>query len=164
MDTLLYHGSGFDQDELMPGFMRSGKKVEWDETESNDWLYTTTDKQEAISQAFASMMEKTYETTGYHTEGNRIQINFPEVVHPSVKELEKLQVFLYTIRLHPDDAWVKNTNEHNQIKTEWKTQAIIDRNIIHKEQVDLKAWLANKQITFGASAQDKVTPPNWLLW
>lgn len=166
MTTLLYHGSGFDQDELMPGFLRSGKLVKWDETESNEWLYTTTDKQEAISQAFASMIEKTYESTAYSTEGNRIRIVFPKEVTPSVAELKKLVLFLYTIRLEDSDGWVKNNNEHNQIKTEWKTQAIIDRHIVHKEQIDLHAWLANKQLDLQAGGRaDQVNgAPGWLLW
>jgi hypothetical protein len=166
MKTILYHGSGFDQDELMPGFLRSGKLVQWDQTESNEWLYTTTDKQEAISQAFASMIEKTYESMGYATHGNRIEIQFPKEVAPSVEELKKLQLFLYTIRLEDEDGWVKNNNEHNQIKTEWKTQSIIDRNIIHKEQIDLAGWLANKQLDLrvGGKANNPNAAPGWLLW
>jgi hypothetical protein len=164
MDIILYHGSGFDQTELMPGFMRSGKIVKWDEVESNEWLYTTTDKQEAISQAFASMLEKTYETTGYHTKGNEITVTLAGDSKPSTQELTKLQIFLYSIRLEEEDKWVKNNNEHNQIKTEWKTQSIIDRHIIGKEQVDLAAWLATKRIHFKEGKAEKDEVPNYLSW
>jgi len=51
---MLFHGSGFDQSELMPGFYRSGNLVKWDETESNMFLYTTTEREVAIGQGFAS--------------------------------------------------------------------------------------------------------------
>jgi hypothetical protein len=164
MDTLLYHGSGFDQTELMPGFMRTGKLVQWDEVESNEWLYTTTDKDEAISQAFASMIEKTYNSMHYKREGKDIVITMEGEVAPSMAEVEKLQLFVYTIRLEPEDKWVKNANEFNQIKTEWKTQSIIDRNIIHKEQVDLKFWMATKHIRFQLGGSAKETMPNYLAW
>lgn len=165
MQTILYHGSGFDQTELMPGFLRSGKLVQWDETESNEWLYTTTDRDEAISQAFASMIEKTYESKSYHRDGNRITIELAKCVKPSLAELKKIQLFLYTIRLEPEDQWQKNNNEHNQIKTEWKTQAIIDRNIIHKEQVDLAGWLANKQLDLRVGEPGGPRhSAGWVLW
>lgn len=163
MDKILYHGSGFDQDELMPGFLRSGKLTQWDETESNEWLYTTTSKEEAISMAFASMIEKTYDSTQYETQGNRIRIRFPMEVTPSETELKKLQLFLYKIRLDEADGWVKNANEHNQIKTEWKTKSIIDKNIVGKEQIDLVKWLSTKKLVLLAGGKADVNVGNVLL-
>lgn len=163
IETLLYHGSGFDQKELMPGYLRSGKLVHWDQTESNEWLYTTTDKEEAIGQAFASMIEKTYQSMQYDRQGSRIRIRFPQEMTPSLDELKKLELYLYTIRLDPNDGWVKNSNEHNQIKTEWKTQSIIDRHILNKEQIDLPKWLRNKHVELLAGGKAD-GPPNFLMW
>jgi hypothetical protein len=163
IEQLLYHGSGFDQKELMPGYLRSGQLVQWDKTESNEWLYTTTDRDEAISQAFASMIEKTYKSMEYHRHGSKINIVFPMEVKPSLEELKKLELYLYTIRLDADDGWVKNANEHNQIKTEWKTQSIVDRNIIGKEQVDLVKWLQNKQLKLQAGGKADVNLGNMLM-
>ncbi len=146
MDTILYHGSGFDQEELMPGFLRTGKRVEWDHVESNDWLYTTTSKEEAISMAFASMIEKTYNGVRYEKKGTSIIVSFDSETFPTRQELERLEIFLYTVRLDEHDGWIKNANEHNQIKTEWKTKSIIKDSILKKEQVDLSRWLATKSI------------------
>jgi hypothetical protein len=152
IETLLYHGSGFDQEELMPGFLRTGKIVRWDEVESNEWLYTTTSKEEAISQAFASMIEKTYGSVHYQTEGNHICIGFEGEAIPTLKELEQLVLWLYTIRLDEADEWQKNANEHNQIKTEWKTQSIVKDSIIGKERIKLQT---------GGRGKNK---PNYLAW
>jgi guanylate kinase len=163
IEKLLYHGSGFDQPELMPGFLRTGKLVEWDKVENNHWLYTTTDRNEAIAMAFASMIEKTYGSTEYERKGNSIRVRFPMEVTPSLDELKKLQLYLYTIRLDEADGWVKNANEHNQIKTEWKTQNIVDKNILHKEQVDLVHWLANKRVELRGGGKGDVGMPNFLV-
>jgi hypothetical protein len=163
IEKLLYHGSGFDQNELMPGYLRSGEIVKWDETESNEWLYTTSSRDEAIAMAFASMIEKKFQSTEYERRGNHIRVRFPMEVAPTLAELKQLELFLYTIRLAEEDGWQKNANEHNQIKTEWKTQATIDKNILNKEKVDLVKWLANKQVTLlGGGKGD--TPPNYLMW
>jgi hypothetical protein len=64
---ILYHGSGFKHSELKPGIQHSGVKVEWDKTESNEYLYADEIKENAISMAFASAIEKKYELVRYQT-------------------------------------------------------------------------------------------------
>jgi hypothetical protein len=160
---LLYHGSGYNQKELMPGFKRTGKIVRWDETESNEWLYATTDKQEAIGQAFASMMEKTHGITRYKAHGNVIELTVPENRIPPRGDIERLELFLYTIVIKPKDEWVKNDNAHNKLLTEWKTQSTITAGIISQEQIDLVAWLAPKKLQF-AFDDDEKGRPSYLAW
>jgi hypothetical protein len=158
-----YHGSGYDQKELMPGIKRSGKLVRWDETESNEWLYATTDMQEAIGQAFASMMEKQHGIMRYKAHGNVIELTVPDNRIPPRGEIEKLQLYLYTLANLPQDRWVKNDNAHNKLLTEWKTQATITNGILSREQVDLAGWLAPKKLKYNFDDEEQGRPA-YLAW
>lgn len=142
----LYHGSGYRQPELKPGIAYTGIKVEWDTTESNEWLYATTLLEEAIAQGFASVVEKHYKLNRFKSAGNDIMLCFEGKV-PSKQELEKLQVYLYKIDW--DRAlWVKVDNLYNGILNEYKTKETISASMIDScTEVDLKAWLARKKLT-----------------
>jgi hypothetical protein len=84
---------------------------------------------------------------------------------PSEAELKKLQLFLYKIRLDEADGWVKNANEHNQIKTEWKTKSTIDKNIVGKEQIDLVKWLSTKKLVLlGGGKADANVGNTLMMW
>lgn len=144
--TMLYHGSGFKQSELMPGFHRSGNLVEWDETESNMWLYTTTDREVAIGQGFASTVEKIYKTHRYIEDGLNIQIQIEKGQLPTRAQLEAIEIYLYTIEMKPADNWVKVNNKHNGLDTEYKSDETIHRAIVMRERIDMKKWLENRTI------------------
>ncbi|WP_144106781.1 hypothetical protein [Paraburkholderia sp. BCC1886] len=163
MRPILYHGSGYNQKELMPGFKRSGVIVRWDKTESNEWLYATTDKQEAIGQAFASMMEKVRGITRYKAHGNVIELSVPENRIPARSDMETLEIYLYTITNLEQDEWVKNDNAHNKLLTEWKTQSTISAGIRMQEQIDLHLWLATKRLSFNFDDDEKQRP-SYLDW
>lgn len=141
---VLYHGSGFKHDELKPGIMHSGKLVKWDKTESNEWLYATTVKEEAIRLGFASSVEKKYPLDRFNWDGKTLLMTFSGH-KPTVTQLSDLDLFLYTI--HWDkDIWKKVNNQHNNIDTEYKTKSIIRPNAIElREQIDIALWLS--QIT-----------------
>lgn len=145
---LLYHASGYKQDELMPGFRRSGKKVQWDQTESNSYLYVSTDREEAISQAFASMLEKNFDVVRYKTHRDKIKVTTKRSSAPKPDEIHAIKIYLYTIRYDDKDGWFKVNNQHNGLDTEYKTDLQIDKNIITREEIDLKDWLKDKNLSF----------------
>jgi hypothetical protein len=149
---ILYHASGYRQEELMPGFRRSGKKVQWDKTESNAYLYATTDREEAISQAFASMMEKTFDVVRYQTGNDKIKATVRGKKMPTLAEIHEIRIYLYTIEYDPKDGWIKVNNKFNKLDTEYKTDHQIDTNIIKRDEIDLKEWLKTKQLSFALEA------------
>lgn len=166
----LYHGSAYQQAELMPGFKRSGQLVEWDKTENNKFLYATTDKDSAIELGFASSIEKKFRLNRFKSNGKALLIETSDV-SLTVSELNKLEVFLYTLTLSASDGWVKNSNEHNGLLTEFKTDKTITSIEICKK-VDIKEWLSgfDVQIKHTNAAQEclsetlKKKSPNYLKW
>lgn len=150
--ALLYHGSLYKQNELMPGFKRSGKLVQWDGIENNTYLYTTTDKAEAISLGFGSALEKVLDSRRYATYDNNIVVYFFRDL-PPVEKLLELVIYVYTIRFKESDAWVKNKNPFNNIDTEWVTQSTI-RDLAKCEQVDVARWLKDHNVLFTTRSVD----------
>lgn len=144
--TNLYHGSAYDQKELMPGFKRSGVLVKWDGTESNEFLYVTTDRTEAISQACAHILEKQYDSIHYKTNHKEIRVKLDGKHRPSRNELARFTIFLYVIHFDAHDGWLKVNNQQNGLTTEWKTTKTIDKNIINVEKINLKEWLEDKEL------------------
>lgn len=142
---MLYHGSMFRQDELMPSFKRTGKLVRWDQTENNQYLYATTDKEEAIGLGFSSAVEKVYRLDEYHSDDQGgISLKIPNKA-VTLQNLMRLDVFLYTIAYRQSDGWVLNNNEYNNLKTEYKTQRTIT--VFEKlEKIDVRKWMKTKNI------------------
>lgn len=145
-DTL-YHSSMYLQDELMPGFKRSGKLTEWDHVESNRFLYATTERDEALLQGFASAVEKTWNVHRFQARGSKITVHI-EGPHPSVADVHGLTIYLYTIAFDEADGWQKNRNVFNGMLTEWKTLQTIQERIVQRETLDVKAWLETKRLEF----------------
>lgn len=144
--TTLYHGSGFEQQELMPGFKRSGKVVKWDGTESNEWLYATTEKEEAIAQGFASILEKEFDVERYKTSGKNIEIHITGSRTPTRLAMGKFKLYIYTMPLLEGDGWRLVNNLHNGMKNEYKTKQTIEGEHLVCESVDVKGWLEGKSI------------------
>jgi hypothetical protein len=145
--VLFYHGSGFKHNTLKPGIDHTGDKVEWDKTESNEFLYVDETREEAISMAFASAMEKKYKVNRYQTEGEKITIKLAKGEKKIDKDdLEKLKIYIYTISKDDGDEWSKVNNKHNNSTTEWKTKKHISDNIVDVKEVNLSTWLKDKQV------------------
>lgn len=144
--TTLYHGSGYKQTELMPGFKRSGVLVEWDQTESNKYLYATTDMDTAIGQGFASAVEKLFKMNRFSEKGHEILIEIEGDKIPSLEELQSVNVYLYTIDVRSFDEWEKVNNAVNGLETEYKTQHTIKDGLHSVEKVDLKKWLGSRHV------------------
>lgn len=146
---MLYHGSMFKQTELKPGFKHTGKVVRWDKTESNEWLYVTSDPDEAKLLGIASALEKVYKTKGYHyVEGKRELTITTGGVKVSLDDLRKLPVYLYRLYGDVSDGWQLNYNLTNGITTEYKTQSTITDNIIECRQVVVADLLADWTVIF----------------
>lgn len=154
---ILYHGSGYHQEELKPGIHYTGVKVEWDKTESNEWLYASSVMEEAIAQGFCSVVEKTFQLCRFQSHGSELVFIFDGKL-PSLEDLSKLDVFLYNIRNLPEHKWVKVNNLHNGMDNEFKTTSIIEKHaIIKSDQIDLKKWLSRKKV----SIKHKKSAMNW---
>lgn len=149
----LYHGSLYKQNELMPGFKRSGKLVQWDGIENNTYLYTTSEREEAFSLGFGSALEKVLDSRRYATYDNNLVVYFMSEL-PDVEKLRELEIYVYTIRFDAADGWVHNDNPLNNIKTEWLTQQTIKKNLLKCERVDVPAWLKGKNLLFTTRAVD----------
>jgi hypothetical protein len=152
----LYHGSGYKQTELKPGIMHTGVLVEWDKTESNEWLYATELMEEAIAQGVASTLEKTYNLSRYRSSGNEIIMIFDGAV-PTRAILDSLEVYLYKLDW-AKDMWVSVNNLHNGMVNEYKTKQVVKSGFIDScEAVDVKKWLSRKKVTIKA----KTAAMNW---
>lgn len=150
--ALLYHGSLYKQNELMPGFKRSGKLVQWDGIENNTYLYTSSVKEEAVSLGVGSALEKVLDSRRYATFENNVVVYFFKDL-PSAEDLLKLEIYVYTIRFKEADGWVKNNNPFNNIDTEWVTQSTI-QGLAKCEQIDVREWLMDKNLLFTTRSVD----------
>lgn len=143
----LYHGSMYKQDELMPGFKRSGKLVKWDGCEDNTWLYATPDKREAMMLGVSSAIEKKFDNLKRWSQGNNtIEIEFYSNP-PTIEQIYRLQVYLYTLGGDKDDGWMANYNQQNGMAEEYKTQATIRDNLARCEEIDIRELLKGFKIT-----------------
>lgn len=158
---LLYHASAFKQDELKPGYQHSGNKVMWDQTESNIWLYATTLRDEAISMGFASAVEKKYDVIRYKTEGKTIHFGHAEGENLNMDKVMDVVVYLYTITYDKADGWRKVNNKFNGMDQEYKTMKTIRKNILNREEVNLKEWVKDKHITFAQESHALPLFTNW---
>lgn len=146
LPTVLYHGSAFWTGKLKPGFQHTGVEVKWDETESNHYLYATTEREMAITLGWASAIEKRYGLDHFQTIGNSILIDVPKDVRPKPKkeELLELEVWLYKIVPAPKEDWELNKNPHNNLKSEYRTQRTITPKSL--EKINLKEWIGQRVV------------------
>jgi hypothetical protein len=144
--TRLYHGSAFKQERLSPGFAHTGEKVEWDYGESNEFLYATTDRDAAIQLGFASAIEKKFKLDRFQCDDSEITITASERI--TMHDLEKLEVYVYSLPFVISGGWQQNRNPNNHIDTEWKTKKTVDFGSV--EKVDMKSFLAGKKISINS--------------
>lgn len=126
---VLYHGSGFRQDELMPGFRRTGKKTSWDGTESNEYLYTSVDAQDAREQAVAGLLEQHFGIDRFQVRGKQVIVTYSGK-KPDDFKLRQMSIWLYTIEFRDSDGWIKNDNLSNGLVGEYKTPNAIGQSRI----------------------------------
>jgi len=138
----LFHSSAYKQNELKPGFKHSGVLVKWDKTEDNTWLYAADKKDEAIMLGISSAIEKKWDLSRYKYDAKTRRLDI-EVCDQTITkaDIEKLSVYIYTLRPEAEDGWVENFNPVNGLKGEYKTQGTIHDNILRCETVDVHAAL-----------------------
>ena len=118
--NVLFHGSSYKHDHLMPGFKHSGVLQRWDKTESNKFLYLSSDKSEAILNGLASGIARHWEIARIHWDESNITIYFYDEP-PSLSEIEKMvHVWCYTCKRVKSMKLVKN--QFNGSMTEYKTK------------------------------------------
>ncbi len=145
LPEILYHCSAFLTEPLMPGIYHTGVRVRWDRTESNEWLYATSDREAAILMGLASAIEHKYLLDRFHTEGDDIVITTPSA-QLNESALHRLRIHLYLIHPKASDGWVHNHNRVNQMTTEYKTKSVLHQ--VKSQQVDLVHWLRSKKLAF----------------
>lgn len=173
---ILYHGSGYRHTELKPGFHHTGVEVKWDEVENNHFLYASTVREDAIDQGFASQMEQKFAIRRYRSSRTEISIELDPAFQFKDEDIEKIKIYVYRIKMRPQDGWVKNNNPHNNLTTEWKTEQVIkdaiERTIeipIGRILVDLitkhtKSLIVFSKVDMKAMGLEAIDKPAYSTW
>lgn len=120
----LYHGSGYKTDILRPGFYYTHQLEQWDETESNEWLYASTDKDEAILNGLASAVGKVSLLNKMHYDDKEVVLYVED--HLQKSKVDALKVYLYEIEADNEfEWWLSVNNKSNNSVTECKTKQSI---------------------------------------
>jgi len=128
---LLYHASPYLTDTLKPGFEITGTLTTWDGTESNRFLYSSTDLNEACLNAVCSKIDsdKSVSVSRYRFDDK----NF--IVHLSSGKLTESDIrkhFVYLYQIDSSDEWSAVNNAYNGSSTEYKTARSIKPNSVAK--------------------------------
>lgn len=135
----LYHGSAYLDTTLKPGFEHTGVEVKWDQTETNRFLYATTEVETATLLGFGSAVEKQFPLNRFTIRGSVVKLEIEGDLTPSVKTLLAIPVYLYELTPGALDGWVANSNEHNGLTTEYKTSRTV-RPSKPAQLINLTAW------------------------
>lgn len=164
----LYHGSAFKHSELKSGFAHTGELMNWDETESNKFLYASTVESDALDQAFASEVERRYQTLKFvSTEDGHVTVYLKDEKLPPRSEIESIVAYVYVIKYLVADGWTKNNNEHNNLATEWKTPSTVPASSIKKiKEVRVGEMLLKKKLLKFITPNKLTleTLPGWSGW
>jgi hypothetical protein len=142
----LHHGSKYNHTELKPGYERVGKTINWDQTESNEYLYATVSKEAAIGMSLASTVEQSYLLDRFQHHDRIIRITVSEGPLPTVEDLLKLKTYVYAIRFDPRDGWEKVNNQYNNMSGEYKTKKTLKSSIEQVFIIEMEKWLKDKQV------------------
>lgn len=145
LPAVLWHGSAYNTDHqrtLKPGYLHSHKLVEWDNGESNHFLYATTERDTAIEQGFASAVEHRYRLDRFQSQADTLVIDSPYAL--THHDLEQLSVWLYELHPQDDEQWLFNHNASNGLDSEFKTHRVVPW--FERTRVELKEWLATKHV------------------
>lgn len=157
----LYHGSKYKHRELKPAFMWTGTEVNWDQTESNHFLYATKARDAAIDMGFASALEQSFLLKRIQTRGNNIRITIESGPMPTREDLEKITVYVYKIEKVQKDGWQAVNNRFNNMSDEFKTDKPIPESSIREvEEIVCKDWLKGRKIT----VLNAIGKPAWSGW
>lgn len=151
LPSKLFHGSAFNTKILKPGIKYAKKLITWDGTESNEFLYASIDKEEAIAMSFASLLEKRLQIDKFQVDEDTIIITSSVEINQSAFKETKL--YLYTIKTSEDQKWFKVNNKHNGSDDEYKTKEDIQSGCFDKEVIILSEWLKDKKVIFSVKKE-----------
>lgn len=140
----LFHGSIYLTNTLRPGITYTCIKQEWDETESNEFLYASTIKQEAINNAIAHYCETNFIVDRISFDDKSFTIYTP---NPKDIIISNVVVYLYTIT---SGTWELVNNQYNGSNTEYKTKDFIAVNTPETISNPLK----NKKVVIKATPEE----------
>lgn len=159
--SILYHGSIFESKELKPSYLITKIKNQWDDTESNEYLYSTTDKNLAIMMGAAAECER-MGAISVHTTENEFKAVWENAYPRSV--LHYTKIYIYTITNDPKDKWIKVNNKNNLTVDEYKTKSIISKDNFTVEELDFKQWAKSNNINIIVTTQKHLQTPRTLSW
>lgn len=133
----LFHGSRFNHRVLSPAIKHTGTKVEWDDTESNEWLYATSEENDAVLFGLFSYIEQTSPIEGLHLDGKEVTLDGEPV------NLDGIVIFVYT--LDKTDDWTLVNNDVNGYAEEYKTKS--DVRPLHVKRVNALKFLKSNGYT-----------------
>lgn len=114
---ILFHGSSHKHAELKPGIQHTSKKIEWDETESNEFLYATNKQDDAIIFGLFSYIEQNRGGQNFHMDNKKLSADCPAF------PLSEATVYLYSVL--DKGEWAPVGNKHNGYTREYKTQETV---------------------------------------
>lgn len=132
-ELLLYHGSAYrEEKELKPGIMHTGELQEWDLTESNRYLYFTSDIRAAKLLALAGAINKKYllDRFQYDEAARKLVItvswragdgNIREVM----RDIQTMKMYMYVLRAENIPGLLPCHNTFNQMTGEYKTKQVV---------------------------------------
>lgn len=157
----LYHGSKYKHRELKPAFMWTGEEKNWDQTESNRFLYATKARDAAIDMGFASALEQSFVLKRIQTRGNNIVITIESGPMPTREDLKKIVVYVYKIKKVDADGWQEVNNRFNNMPEEYKSERVIPESSIELvEEIKMEDWLKGRNVT----VKNGVGKPAWSGW
>lgn len=126
--SALWHASIHENDTLKPGYWHTGVVTRWDSTESNKYLYSSSDRLEAIVNAVFSTMEAD-ENLGKNILRYKYTNGTIEVIPKPGKSvagydisrlLRETEIYVYKIQSE-DEHWEKVDSKVNGSTTEYRT-------------------------------------------
>jgi hypothetical protein len=149
----LYHASAYRADLLRPSFKHTKHLERWDVTESNHWLYASTDEDEAILNGLAGAIGLRVQVDRVQFDEHNYKVYTADALTPEM--IRGCVVYLYNITASPSDGWVRVNNAHNHSTTEWKTM----RDIVPESMRIVSDPIGKRQITIVHTG-----PPAALIW
>jgi hypothetical protein len=144
---ILYHGSLYETQLLRPSFEITGELIKWDYTESNRYLYSSTDRETARIQVVFQFLEKSLDITRVRSTESDIYVectNSDEEFNRIRKIIRKEFGFIYEITCRKSDGWIEVNNQNNGLTGEYKTTSSVRPDRV--ERFPLGEVLSNMRI------------------
>lgn len=137
--SILLHASVYQTAELIPGFLRTGELIRWDNTESNEWLYAGVYEKDVLLQGYASYFEKNYGAIEVNIQPKKIIITLERPLNVFIPPT----IYLYTIHPRKQDGWQPVGNKNNADFAEYKTKSKVEYSNVKSVVINdalLKKW------------------------